>query len=131
VHAKIALVIVQDGSPAFVSPSVNQIAPQERRAAPRKPLRRPITLTLPDGATLQGQTIDLTDGGLRAAIPRLLAAPVECTFSVALMIDGKPLALNGTGRILSCVCTGMTFSIGIQFKQLDAAAKAAIAAALR
>ncbi len=110
---------------------MNQIAPQERRAAPRKPLRRPITLTLPDGKALQGQTIDLTEAGIRASVPHLLAAPVDCTFSVALMIDGKPLTLKGTGRILSCVCSGMTFSVGIQFKQLDAAAKQVVASALR
>ena len=107
---------------------VNQFAPQERRAVARKPLRRPITLTLDNGTTLPGQTIDLSPGGLRMSVDRSITAPQDCTFELTIMLEGKPSALSGPGRILSCVCTGMTgFSLGIQFLKLDEAGKALVA----
>lgn len=110
---------------------MNQTAPQERRATSRKPFRRRISVTLPNGTVMQGHTIDLTAGGVRAAIREPVDTPQECTFELAFMLDGKPRVLNARGRILSCVCTGMIgFSVGIQFVKLDEAAKGMVAALL-
>jgi len=111
---------------------LNQTAPQERRATSRKLFHRRITVVLSNGATLNGHTIDLTAGGLRAAILEPIGTPQECTFELALLLDGKQRVLKGRGRILSCVCTGMIgFSVGIQFVKLDEATQGLVAALLR
>jgi hypothetical protein len=106
---------------------VDQVAVQERRAAPRKPLQRRITLTLKDTTLLHGQAVDLTSGGMRVSVDRAISVPQECAIEFSIMIEGQPQSISGRGRILSCVCTGMTFSIGLQFVQLGAAGKAVIA----
>lgn len=107
--------------------SVNQVAVQERRAVPRKPLQRRITLKLQDDTVLNGQAVDLTMGGVRVRVDRALSAPQECAIEFSIMIEGQPQAVSGRGRILSCVCTGMSFSVGVQFVQLGDAGKAVIA----
>jgi hypothetical protein len=106
---------------------VDQVAVQERRAAPRKPLQRRITLTLKDTTLLHGQVVDLTTGGVRVSVDRAISVPQECTIEFSIMIEGQPQSISGRGRILSCVCTGMTFSIGLQFVQMGDAGKAVIA----
>lgn len=107
--------------------SVNQVGVQERRAVPRKPLQRRITLKLQDNTILHGQAVDLTTGGVRVSVDRPLGVPQECAIEFAIMIEGQPQPVSGRGRILSCVCTGMAFSIGLQFVQLSDAGKAVIA----
>lgn len=104
-----------------------QAAMQERRAAPRRLLQRRIMISLPDNIVLGGQTIDLSNGGLRVSIPRALATPQDCTFEVSIMVEGQVQSLSGRGRILSCVCRGMDgFSIGLQFIQIGEAGKALV-----
>ena len=112
---------------AVAQQPVNQVAVHERRAAPRKPLQRRITLTLKDNTVLHGQAVDLTTGGMRVSVDRTLSVPQECAIEFSIMIEGQPQPVSGRGRILSCVCTGMNFSIGLQFVQLSAAGKAVIA----
>jgi hypothetical protein len=112
---------------AVAQQTVDQVAVQERRAAPRKPLQRRITLTLKDTTLLHGQAVDLTSGGMRVSVDRAISVPQECTIEFSIMIEGRPQPVSGRGRILSCVCTGMTFSIGLQFVQLGDAGKAVIA----
>lgn len=107
---------------------MNSPAPlsQERRTAPRKPLRRRIALTLADFSVLNGQTVDISSGGLRVAVPRLLTVPQECMFELTVMQDGKVKTLSGRGRLLSCSCAGMDFNVGLQFMSMEDAGKALV-----
>ena len=112
--------------------SAEQVVPQERRTSPRKALRRRISLDFLEGRKLNGQTVDISSGGLRITIDRSLPVPQECAFEFTAIFDGKMQTLAGRGRILSCVCTGMHgFSIGMQFLDLNATAKAVIAGYIR
>jgi hypothetical protein len=115
-----------DSPPRCSTPS-DEIAINERRALPRKPLQRRITLTLADNIILHGQAVDLTTGGMRVGVDRSLSVPQECEIDFSIMIEGQPQPVQGRGRILSCVCTGMNFSIGLQFVKLSDASKATIA----
>lgn len=106
----------------------NEIARYERRNAPRRALRRRVTLALSNGTIIRGETIDLSIGGMRIAVQDSLDVPVDCTFDLTVLIEGKLQPLRGSGKISSCVCRGMLgFSVGVQFMQLDAAAKALVA----
>ena len=103
----------------------SEIARYERRTAPRKAMRRRITLALSNGTILRGETIDISTGGMRVAIQDSLNVPLDCTFDLTVLIEGRLLSLCGSGKITSCVCRGMLgFSVGVQFTQLDASAKA-------
>lgn len=105
----------------------NELARYERRSASRKALRRRITLALANGTIIRGETIDLSTGGMRVAVQDSLDIPVDCTFDLTVLIDGKLQPLRGSGKISSCVCRGMLgFSVGVQFMQLDASAKALV-----
>jgi len=106
----------------------NEIARYERRTAPRKALRRRITLALLHDTIIRGETIDFSTGGMRVAIQDSLSAPLDCTFDRTILIEGKLQPLRGSRKITSCVCRGMLgFSVGVQFTQLDAPAKALVA----
>lgn len=100
--------------------------PQERRTAPRKPLRRRIALTLADFSVVNGQTVDISSGGLHVAVPQLLKVPQECMFELTVMQDGKVKTLSGRGRMLSCTCAGMNFNVGLQFLSMEDAGKALV-----
>lgn len=103
----------------------NEIARCERRTAPRKSLRHRVTLTLSNDTVLRGETIDVSTGGMRIAVQDSLNVPLDCTFDLTVLIKGKLQPLRGGGKITSCVCRGMLgFSVGVQFTQLDASAKA-------
>jgi c-di-GMP-binding flagellar brake protein YcgR len=105
----------------------NQAAGQERKTVARK-LNRRIVIGLSDKTTLTGQTIDLSSGGVRIIIDRALPVPQECTIEFSILIEGQPQPISSRGRILSCVCTGMSgFSIGVQFVQMNDACKAVVA----
>lgn len=105
----------------------NELARYERRTAPRTALRRRITLALPNGTIIRGETMDLSTGGMRVAIQDSLNVPLECTFDLTVLIEGKLQPLRGSGKISSCVCRGMLgFSVGVQFTQLDASARALV-----
>lgn len=106
---------------------MTEVVVQERRATPRKRLHRRATVTLKDNTVLHGQAIDLSTGGIRVGVDCALSVPQECTIDFSIMMEGQPQPVSGRGRILSCVCTGMTFTIGLQFVQLNDASKAVIA----
>lgn len=73
-----------------------------------------------------GQAVDLTTGGIRVTVDRSLNVPQECAIEFSIMTEGQPQPVSGRGRILSCVCTGMALSIGLQFVRLSDAGKAVI-----
>ena len=106
----------------------NEIARYERRTATRTALRRRITLVLSNATIIRGETMDLSLGGMRVAIQDSLNIPLDCTFDLTVLIDGKLQPLRGSGKISSCVCRGMLgFSVGMQFTQMDASCKALVA----
>lgn len=113
-------------SAATIHPLYSAPAVPERRAVPRKPLRRRATLRLADNIALTGQTVDLSSGGVRVSVDRAFSVPQECEIEFTMLMDGQLQAIKSRARILSCVCTEMTFSIGLQFVQIDDAGKAAL-----
>ena len=100
--------------------------PEERRAAQRKPLKRRIQIKLADNTVLIGQSVDIAPGGVRVHIDRMLIVPQECEAEFSILIDGQAQEIKCRGRITSCVCTGMSFSIGLQFLKLGDGGKAVI-----
>jgi hypothetical protein len=92
----------------------------EKRKSPRKPLRQRITIGTVEHGILQGQTLDISVGGLSVMSPISMATRTLCVVRFELLVDGRLVRFFGNGKVANCCCAGMDgFRIGMQFQVDD------------
>jgi PilZ domain len=92
----------------------------EKRRSPRKPMRQRVMIGTVGHGIFQGQTLDISAGGLSVMIPFALATRTVCAVRFELMVDGRLVCFFGNGKVAHCSCAGMEgFRVGMQFQVDD------------
>jgi hypothetical protein len=124
------------GSPSLRDPAWDAVVmsvsplPQDRnrRATPRKAIRRPATVTIGD-VRKDVQTWDLGRDGMCLIAQRPITPGTRCRIAFELPLGGEPLAVDATAKIVySSYSAAGEFRIGAVFLDLDGAAANAIGA---
>jgi len=103
-----------------------QLSDHEQRRFPRKLFRHQVSIGLPDGAIIQGYTIDISAHGLSVLIPRKLSVGDVCAVRFSILINGQIMRVAGAGRAVNCSCAGEGFRIGMMFSAQDQAVQQAL-----
>lgn len=92
----------------------------EKRRTPRKPMRQRVTIGTAGHGIVQGQTIDISVGGLSVMLPVALPTSTPCAVRFELMIDGRLVRFAGSGKVIHCSLAGMNgFRVGMKFQVDD------------
>lgn len=102
---------------------------RERRGAPRKILRTPVTVRLPDGRTLAARTTDISQSGLGFVCDSNLPPRTACRVGFALVVDGEPRRLELSGAVTHTILSAQhgLFSVGMKFAAMPPESLATIA----
>jgi hypothetical protein len=106
---------------------------EEVRRAQRKLLRVTAQIELPNGKSLPGHTVDISQEGVGFCSPFAVEVDQSCTLILALDACGSQSLLTLTGHIRHCTRQPdqTSFRIGMQFSGLDGRAREILGAALR
>ena len=104
-----------------------QLPDTQQRKFPRKLFRHQVSIGLPDGAIIQGYTIDVSAQGLSVLIPLKMNVGDVCAVRFGIMINGQIMRVAGAGRVANCSCAGEGFRIGMLFSAQDESVQQALA----
>lgn len=105
---------------------------EEQRRTSRKSLRLIAQIQLPNGKLLQGQTADISRGGIGFFCSERVELGRDCTLTIHIAACGANAKLRLIGR--ACHCTKQSedcYRIGMQFIRMDEATAAILCTALR
>lgn len=85
----------------------------------RKPLRCRAQVLLPTGALLQGQTTDISTGGVTIVVAEPISLGSACKMRLELFVNGSPIPFEVIGVVITCICSNQAYRIGFRFQSLD------------
>lgn len=93
----------------------------ERRRNPRKRLQRRVAIGLGKGEIIQGQTVEISSGGVGVMLPKALRMGETCIVRFNMLVDGLAVQIDGVGKVANCSCSGLDgFRVGLQLSVRDA-----------
>jgi hypothetical protein len=99
-----------------------------RRVSPRKGLRCPLTVVLPDKTQRQGTTCDLSIDGLSFRTARPIPPGTRCDLNFELTLGDHHLPVQAVIKtVYSSYAGAEGFKIGAVFTQVDPASASALA----
>jgi len=91
-------------------------------------MRQRVSLGTPEHGIIQGQTRDVSAGGVSVITPVALRINTVCAVRFDLLVDGRLVRFSGHGKVMHCSLAGMEgFRLGMQLKIDDAKQTAALA----
>ncbi|MBI1891919.1 MAG: PilZ domain-containing protein [Burkholderiales bacterium] len=93
--------------------------PEDKRASPRRPLRCRVKVIGPKG-TLNGESFDLSTGGIGVTLETQLALGDVCTVMFAPYRDGSVKSVTVSGKVAYCMLSTSGFRTGFQFQNVAA-----------
>ena len=111
-------------APEAAAPKPVKPAGQERRTAPRRPMRTAVVLALKNGAMVMTRSFDISESGLGVVADHNLTPGQICTVAFQLVQRGAPSFQAQSAAIIAySTFSGQKggFALGLQFKSPSAA----------
>lgn len=98
---------------------------EEKRASPRRPLRCRVKVICPKG-TIDGESFDLSSGGIGVILDHQLMLGDICTVMFAPFRDGSVKSVTVSARVAFCMLNTAGYRTGFEFRNVAADTAAVI-----
>lgn len=93
---------------------------QERRSAPRKPLRVGATLHIAGRPSQRGRTSDISTGGLQIRVDDPVPIQAACRVEFSLSVDGQSRPLDLNAKVAYSMMSQGQIAVGLAFVSVSA-----------
>lgn len=99
----------------------------DQRSSPRRPIRCKVRIIGPTGQMINGESFDLSTGGIGVILDLNLAIGDICTVMFAPYTHGSVKSVSVTASVAYCMLNTAGFRTGFQFLNVPATTAAVIA----
>lgn len=99
----------------------------DQRSSPRRPIRCKVKIIGPKGQTVNGESFDLSAGGIGVILDVHLSIGDVCTIMFAPFTHGSVKSVSVTGTVAYCMLNSEGFRTGFQFMNVPASTATVIA----
>ena len=110
----------------FLGNAPGKARAEDKRAAPRRPLRCRVDLIGPNGRQIRGESFDLSTGGIGVMLDEQLRVGEVCRLMFAPFREGSTKSVSVTAKVAYSMLGRDGFRTGFEFQNVAAATASVI-----